>query len=156
MSRFTDQQKARIRDLIADGVIERDTVRKIKNADPRRLIEYEIGDIHSDDFLPQFKTKHWGNEANFSARLDLEGGEIIEHNGKLGYKKGPLVARFYELNDTDDEDGAFEFDILLLSKPSRNWLRWTLRHKELDFYYQPEITDEEAENDRKDGDTRPV
>jgi hypothetical protein len=54
------------------------------------------------------------------------------------------LACFYE-KDTGDEDGGFEFDVVLPKKPQSNVIRWTLQHKNLDFFYQPELTQEEID-----------
>lgn len=151
MKKIPAQLKQRVGQLIKDGSIDRETVKKIKQANPARKIEFEVGDALQDDFFPQFKTKHWDNECNFSARLvtDVE-GDVEEHDKKLGYRFGKKVARFYE-KDTGDEDGGFEIDVVLEEKPETNVLTWTIQHKELDFLYQPELTPEEI----ADGASRP-
>ena len=134
--------KNKIGQLVAGSIVERDTVKKVKVSNPARKIEFEIGDSKSDDFFPQYKLIHWDNETNFSARLVTKDGAVTEHDGKLAYDDGEKIARFYE-KDTGDEDGGFEFDVVLNSKPESNVLTWTIQHKELDFFYQPALTEEE-------------
>ncbi len=142
MAKVPPNVRNRITQLIPGAVFDRETVRKVKVDNPARRIEFEIGDALQDDFLPQFKTKHWDNEVNFSARLVTKPGTATEHDGKLAFDDGEVIARFYEL-DTDDEDGGFEFDVVLPTKPASNVLTWSLQHKELDFFYQPALTPEE-------------
>lgn len=144
MNKIPANIKARVQELVPGGVIERETVKKVKQINPARRIEIQIGDALQDDFFPQFKTLHWDNEVNFSARLVTKDGAITQHDGKLAYDDGEVIARFYE-KDTGDEDGGFEFDVVLKRKPASNVLTWTIQHKELDFFYQPPLTLEEIE-----------
>lgn len=125
-------------------MLDRETVTKVKVDNPARKIEFEVGDAMQDDFFPQFKTKHWDNECNFSARLVAGQGVVTEHDGKLAYDDGEQIARFYE-KDTGDEDDGFEFDVVLPEKPKSNVIRWTIQHKGLDFFYQPELTPKDIE-----------
>jgi len=134
--------KSKVGQLIAGGLIERETIRKVKQANTARKIDFEVGDAKQDDFFPQFKTKHWDNEVNFSARLVAGQGAVTEHEGKLAYDDGEQIARFYE-KDTGDEDGGFEFDVVFNSRPKSDVTTWTIQHKELDFFYQPALTPEE-------------
>lgn len=136
--------KNKAKQLIADSVVEGETVKKVKQSNVARKIEFEVGDAMQDDFFPQFKTKHWDNECNFSARLVTKDGAVTEHDGKLAYDDGEQIARFYE-KDTGDEDGGFEFDVVFNSRPKSDVTTWTIQHKELDFFYQPELTQEEIE-----------
>lgn len=125
-------------------MLDRESATKVKVDNPARKIEFEVGDAMQDDFFPQFKTKHWDNECNFSARLVAGQGAVTEHDGKLAYDDGEQIARFYE-KDTGDEDGGFEFDVVLPKKPKSNVIRWTIQHKGLDFFYQPELTPKDIE-----------
>lgn len=150
MAKIPKRVKDKMATLVAGGVFERETIKKVKVGNPARKIEFEIGDSKEDDFKPQYKTLHWDNEANFSARLVTKDGAVTEHDGKMAYDDGEKIARFYE-KDTGDEDGGFEFDVVLNSKPDSNVLTWTIRHKDLDFFYQPALTAEEI----KEGTSRP-
>jgi len=98
--------------------------------------ESEIGDLKTvDGFYPQYKLKRWANEANFSARIKdstkirptIEGDKIV-------YTTPVYTARFYEAA------GGFEFDITQHVKPASRVIEFTLRHKGLNFFYQPALT----------------
>lgn len=125
------------------------TLIKEKLPDPARRIEIEIGDEKEPDrFLPQFKTKHWDNETNFSVRLvddDYDGGTVqtrkVRGKDVAEWSRAGRTARFYELDGY--EDGGFEFEVELAEKPADNVLRFSIRTKEFNFYYQPELTEEE-------------
>lgn len=112
-------------------------------SNPKRRVDFELGDIKQPDFYPQFKTKHWDNEANFSIRLkeDDYQGKVKEKNGRIEWQKGVKIARFYELQGF--EDGGFEFEVELSEKPETNILEFTIQTKGLDFFYQPELSAEE-------------
>lgn len=121
---------------------------KEKISNPKRRVEFEVGDIKQPDFIPQFKTKHWDNEANFSVRLkeDDYNGQVKEKKGKIEWSKGIKTARFYEV---DVDDGGFEFEVEFSEKPNSNILEYTIQSKEFDFFYQPELTPEEIAEGRE-------
>ena len=104
--------------------------------------EVEIGDIKQPDFKPQIKLKRWDNECNFSCRLiDNETFELEEQKEKINYKNNKKEIQFYEYKNEDKE--GFEFDIILKKKPKTNKIEFSIQSKELKFYYQPELTNEE-------------
>ena len=121
---------------------------KEKIPNPKRRVEFEVGDIKQSDFIPQFKTKHWDNEANFSVRLkeDDYNGQVKEKKGKIEWSKGIKTARFYEV---DVDDGGFEFEVEFSEKPDSNVLEYTIQSKEFDFFYQPKLTPEEIAEGRE-------
>jgi hypothetical protein len=101
----------------------------------------EIGDSKQEKFYPQFKTKHWDNEANMSIRLvDDFKGKHKEVGDKIEYENGNIKAGLYEIDDDN-----FEFDVTFLEKPKSNVVEFTVQSKEFDFFYQPELTDEEKD-----------
>jgi len=122
--------------------IANNTLSKTQIADTSRLGQIEIGDSKQPSFFPQFKTMHWDNECNFSARLvdDLTGTVSYQGN-KIVYSKPDLVANFY--TQTGDEDGQFEFEIILKQKPSSNIIQFTIQSKGFDFFFQPPLTSDE-------------
>lgn len=111
------------------------------NSSPKRKIDIEIGDVHQEDFYPQLKIKHWDNECNFSVRLneDIQGATVKDKNNIIEWKKGIKTARLYEKPEIG-EDGGFEFEVEFSEKPSTNIVEYTLNTKDLDFFYQPELT----------------
>lgn len=134
--------------------IARNTLSKSLVADARRKVDIEVGDAKQPDlFYPQFKTKHWDNECNFSVRLidnDYRAATVKTANNKTEWERNGVKARFYEKN-TLDEDGGFEFEVELAAKPAVNVLTFSIETKWLDFFYQPELTEEQ----KKAGAIRP-
>ena len=130
------------------------TLSKTVKDNPADRIEVEIGDSKQPDFKPQFKIKRWDNEVNFSMRaIEEAGATMVEKDGKVKYKGKDIEVHQYEKTEAG-EDGGFEFEWVLNKKPESNVLRTTIQHKGLDFFYQPEITDEEALASMFDGDKR--
>lgn len=126
---------------------------KIKNAEkdiykdePKDEINVEVGDSKTPSaFLPQVKLMRWSNETNFSLRLidDESGTEKIDSlDDKIVYEKGNKKVEFYEyLND----EGGYKLVWYLKKKPKTNKVEFTIQSKGLDFFYQPELTQEEID-----------
>jgi len=113
----------------------------------------EIGDTKQNDvFYPQAKFMQWDNETNFSIRLseDVTGSSNEIVDGKVIWKSSDQKkeCHLYELDSTscfNCEDGGFEIEVVLYEKPKSNIIEYTLQTKGLDFFYQPELTEEEIE-----------
>lgn len=103
----------------------------------------EIGDTKQTDFYPQVKVIRWSNEANYSIRLvdsDPTAPVLTIDKEKILYDKPALTATF-----ADTQQG-FEFAVVLKAPPSANVLAFTIQTKNLDFLFQPPLTDEEKKN----------
>ena len=123
---------------------------EIDQKDNHRNDEIEIGDIKQpDQFYPQVKFLQWDNETNFSIRLDEDIKDSTNklEDDKVIWKSADLKKEvyLYELED------GFEFEVILLEKPESNIITYTLQTKGLNFFYQPELTEQEI----KDGHKRP-
>ncbi len=114
-------------------------IKKIKD-DPRDRLEVEIGDAKQAEFYPQLKIKRWDNEVNASFRLLGDTGTQVKEGDKVKYKSAKREAHFYELEE------ASEFEVILLKKPDKNIIEFSVESKGLDFFYQPELTQEEIDN----------
>ena len=119
--------------------------------DSSQRIKVEIGDSkESSKFYPRVKLKAWENECNFSIGLATDNVElptIEEKNGLVKWKTSKVEAHFYNQEaDAINEEGAYEFEIVLKEKPKSNVINFTTNiPKNLDFYYQPALTKEEIE-----------
>jgi len=109
--------------------------------------EVEVGDIKLANFEPQVKIKRWGNEANFSIRLlDAAPGQatLAVDKEKVVWAKGDREAHFYAQGFGVD-NGAFELEVVLLSKPTSNVISFSIQSKLLKFLYQPPLTQQEVD-----------
>jgi hypothetical protein len=100
-------------------------------------IDFEVGDSKSGIFLPQFKTKHWGNESNLSIRLDasIKGATVHKEKDVVIWQNKDKIARFYELNNVF-EQGGFEFEVEFAKMPQSNIVNYTIESKGLRFQKQ--------------------
>jgi hypothetical protein len=110
---------------------------------PKDKIEVEIGDSKQPDkFYPQLKIMRWDNEVNFSARLVHEEKNpiVLKDGEKIKWQGEKIEAHLYSLTEGE---GGHEFEVILKEKPKTNKIEFTLQTKGLDFFYQPELTNEE-------------
>lgn len=112
---------------------------------PKDPITVEIGDAKQADFKPQVKIMRWDNEVNFSLRSkeDVTATTVIDKE-TIKY-----VAKDYELHLYDkpevSEDGGYEIEFVLPSKPKSNIITSTIETKGLNFYKQLALTQEEID-----------
>lgn len=119
------------------------TLSRVVKADPKDKLDVEIGDSKQKDFKPQVKIKRWDNEVNFSIRAEEHPEATVEtENEKVKYKTPDYEVHLFDKPEAG-EDGGFEFEWLLLEKPSTNVLNATIQTKGLDFLYQGELTEEQ-------------
>ena len=59
---------------------------------------------------------------------------------KIKWTDGIVEAQFYEL-----DNGDFEFEYILKSIPSSNVIEFDIETKGLNFFYQPELTQQEID-----------
>lgn len=117
----------------------------------------EVGDEKQVDFKPRFKLKKWDNEVNFSVGVIEDIGvrsSFTKEGEKIVWSQGNEEAHFYpkEISKGLDE-GGFEFEVILKEKPVSNIVELSIQTKELDFFYQPFLTEEELL--ANPGDSRP-
>lgn len=117
----------------------------------RDRIEIEIGDSKQPDFKPQFKVMRWNNEVNFSMRAQEHGSAVVQTVGEVI----KYITPHYEVHQYEKPEasamGGFEFEWVLNDIPASNTLFATIESKNLDFFYQPPLTQQEI----NDGHIRP-
>ena len=142
---------AKLKDKPKDFTLKENTAIQVVNSNPRNKIEVEIGDSKDPDFKPQYKIMRWDNEVNFSMRAEEDATATTEVVGDVvKYKAKDYEVHQYEKPEVG-EDGGFEFEWVLPKKPTTNVLTATIQTKGLDFFYQPELTQQEID----DGAERP-
>jgi hypothetical protein len=126
--------------------VENNALVQVAKADVNDKIETETGDTKQADFYPQVKIKRWDNEVNFSARLVQEEAAptVVTEDGKIKWQGDKVEAHFYDIPQNEEHpDGAYEFEVILKERPATNVVTMTIQTKGLDFFYQPELTEEE-------------
>lgn len=127
------------------------TFTKLVKDAPEDRVEIEVGDSKQPDFKPQLKIMRWDNEVNFSMRAEEKAGAtLLQENGVIKYITPDYEVHQYDKPDASEE-GGFEFEWVLKAKPATNVLSATIQTKELEFFYQGELSTEAI----KRGDIRP-
>jgi hypothetical protein len=89
---------------------------------------------------------YWDNETNLSVRLkeNIKDSTYQSKDGKVIWKSKDQKkeCHLYELDGF--EYGGFEIEVVLHEKPTSNVIEYTIETKELNFFYQPELTSEEV------------
>ena len=120
--------------------INKTTWKQIAKDNPKDRIDIEVGDSKQPDFYPQVKIMRWGNECNYSIRLiDDNTGSVKQEGDKVIYDKQDKKIEFYEVDD------SYKMVWFLKEKPKSNKVEFTIQSKGVEFYYQPELTEEEKE-----------
>ncbi len=122
---------------------------KVKSSVVPKNKETEVGDIYEIDFKPQIKIKRWNNNANLSVRVKglPEGEEVVMNKGnKITHTKGYMETRFFFVEEEDSECSRHEMDVVLYDRPPNNYVEFTISSKNLVFYKQPELTQDEIDN----------
>ena len=125
------------------------TYQQVIKDNPKDRLEVIVGDDKQPDFKPQVKICRWGtsedtNEVNLSIRAQEEVGATLKElpDGTIVYKAKEYEVHQYDKPDASEE-GGFEFEWVLKSKPASNVLTATISTKGLDFFYQPALTPKE-------------
>ena len=106
--------------------------------------EVEIGDKDSIDFKPKAKVKRWGGECSLTIELPTNEKVLPVIEGeKVKWKgKDTDIEMFSKEADDGNEQGSFEYDIVLREKPKSNIQTLNFNSDNLKFYYQPPLTQE--------------
>jgi len=127
------------------------SLRQIVKSNPKDMLVVEIGDVKDLEFHPQVKICRWGtsedtNEVNFSIRAQEEAGATLKElpDGTIVYKAKDYEVHQYDKPDASEE-GGYEIEVFLTSKPNTNIFEFTISTKGLDFFYQPALTQAEID-----------
>jgi hypothetical protein len=109
------------------------------------LITVEIGDSKEPDvILPQAKICRWDNESNVSIRLkDFDEYSVLQDKEKVIFGNEKKEVHFYQITEGE---GANEIEVILNEKPLSNVIEFTLNDKDVEYFYQPKLTEEEIRN----------
>jgi len=105
-----------------------------------REFDTEIGDAMQPDFYPQVKLKRWDNKFNFSIRPVLP--DFVTTRLEIEGNKISASIAGYEFNFWFD--GGPQFEIVIPSRPPRNYIDFTVNTKLVVLNHQPPLTQQEV------------
>jgi len=107
--------------------------------------EVEIGDKEKNYFIPHAKIKRWGDECFFNIELPTTKKITPAQDGKkLKWIDTDKEVHLYSLKPNEQmEDGGFEYEVILKGKPERNIIELKIKSQGLDFWRQPELTQDQ-------------
>jgi len=120
----------------------------------------EYSEVELSDTKPEVILRKWGDETFIKISPDVSFGGVFgadkkvkpkQENGKLKFEDTDKEIHLYPLEKTEELPERFEYEVILKSKPATNVITLNIETKGLDFFYQPELTQEEKDN----GDFRP-
>jgi len=122
----------------------------VPKSDWKDKIEVEVGDSKQPDFKPQVKHQRWDNECNVSYRLihDELTPTVETVDNKIVWKGKDIEAHFYDLIEGE---GGYEMEVVLNKKPKTNVVSFSLNDKDVEYFYQPALTQKEI----AEGSSRP-
>ena len=123
---------------------ENNSYQLVAKDDPKDRIEVEIGDSKElDIILPQQKIMRWDNECNVSIRLqDFNEYSVYQEKEKIIFGNEKQEVHIYSITE---EEGGQEFEVILNEKPKSNVIQFSLVDKDIEYLYQPELTEKEIE-----------
>ena len=124
---------------------------------PKDMVRVEIGDKNAEEFIPKLKISRW-DEVDFTLtpkdfdKIESKDKTLKFDKEKIKVETPKIDYHLYELPISEDLlEGGFEYEIILLEKPDTNVITFNIETEGLDFFYQPELTQEEKDR----GDIRP-
>jgi hypothetical protein len=115
---------------------------------PKDRLDVVVGDDKEPDIiLPQAKLQRWDNEANCSIRLkDFDEYSVIEDKEKVIFGNEKKELHLYNIEPNKEHpEGAYEIEVILNEKPVSNVVEFTLSDKDVEYLYQPPLTQEEID-----------
>ena len=111
--------------------------------EPKDEIKITIGEKDLDRFVPNIEIKRW-NEVSFKIKPDLEGIDVNDmelefSDNKIKFKTPKME---FEMEDFDE---GYKFIWYLNSKPPDRTICFDMESSGLDFFYQPELTQQEID-----------
>jgi len=115
----------------------------------QHLLGATVGD-GKEDFKPEVTLEKWQGEDYLRVWSDDTGDKTASQEGEKVVWQTPIKEyNFY--TKTFEGNDAFEYEIILKEKPATNVIVLNIETSGFDFYYQPELTQEEIDR----GDIRP-
>lgn len=123
----------------------------IQDAKDENSIKIKVGDEKADNFEPEFTISRWEDEVSFKIKpriglVSANDKEIKFEGDKIKFETPKIDYHFYDLGvSASHSEGAYEFEVILKEKPASNVITFDIEVEGLDFWYQPELTQEEID-----------
>src|SRR3989344_2085891 len=137
----------------AQGAFKEEKIKQFREFSDRREFDFVSGlpgggisTIKVSKVLPEVVLGKWNNEVQLKVRRNIQG--ISVRNGNRQEFRGQKEEfHIYPLEPQKGmENGGLEMEILLKEKPDTNKFDFAVEGAEnLDFFYQPELTQEEID-----------
>ena len=105
----------------------------------------EVGNKATETFEPRIKLYRWDDECSLDLILPYTStAKVIELNSiELSWSSPEADIKFYAYEKIGEENHeGFEFDITIKQKPPTNVVSAYFNYSNLEFYYQPPLTEE--------------
>ena len=116
----------------------------IREAKDENAIQIEVGDKIKQEFVPSMKIAKWENEVSMrvspKTNSKSKKKDFVIEGEKIKYKEDKKEFHFYEIED------GYEVEVILLEKPKTNIVEMEIETDGLDFFYQPELTQQEIDD----------
>ena len=108
-----------------------------------------VGDETLDEFKPEVTLEKW-DEVSMTIKYVPESEKTAQdlsfENEKIVFNDDKKEVHFYEHAASEDyPEGAYEIEFTLPEKPATNVFEFDIETQNLDFFYQPELTQEEID-----------
>jgi hypothetical protein len=129
--------------------------------EPKDEIKVRIGNksdlLGADaEFVPSIELSRW-NEVSFNLEPVVDTLDVVEQEtltieeDKIIYDTDSRKYEMYEVQDEEFPEGAYKYVWYLKEKPATNKIEFTIQSQGLDFFYQPELTQEEKDEGAEAG-----
>jgi len=116
----------------------------IREAKDENSIQIEVGDKTKQKFSPEMNIRKWDNEVSMKVKPKTNSKskkkDFIIDGEKIKYKEDKKEFHFYEI------ENGYEVEVILLEKPASNIVEMEIETAGLDFFYQPELTQQEIDD----------
>ncbi len=91
---------------------------------------------------PERSYEKWGSSITMGVPLNAEAPKV-DKKGETVWDYGDKDVSVYDLGPSDEyENGGFEMDVVLKSKPATNDIHFTIEGADYNFFYQPALDEE--------------
>lgn len=100
----------------------------------------EVGDTKQEALFPQVKAMWWNNECNFSVRLVDDEAQVWVDGDKVKMSGSRYDGEIYggSIVMHGKEIPSHNISVIFKSKPSNNVIDFSIKHKGVGFYRQPD------------------